>query len=83
MDPHDHGGEERIVIARILGVILLIAGTLCLVYRGFNYTKKTHEARFGPVEFQLKDEGRVEIPVWVGVAGIVAGGTLLLVKRRS
>lgn len=70
------------MIARILGVSLLIAGTLSLVYRGFTYTKETHGAKFGPVEIQLKDKERVEIPVWVGVASIVAGGGLLMLKRK-
>ena len=70
-------------IARIVAVVLLVAGTLSLVYRGFNYTKESHEGRFGPIELKVKEKDRVEIPVWAGVLMIAAGGGILLVRGRK
>ena len=70
-------------IPKILGVVLLIAGTLCLVYKGFTYTKETHEAKLGPLELQVKEKEHVNIPVWAGVAMIAAGGLLLVVPARK
>ena len=67
---------------KILGVVLLVAGTLALVYRSFSYTKDTHEAKFGPLEFSLKEKETVNIPTWAGVGAIVIGGVLLLVPGR-
>ncbi|HMA80371.1 MAG TPA: hypothetical protein VKR81_05755 [Candidatus Binatia bacterium] len=67
---------------KILGVVLLVAGTLALVYRSFSYTKDTHEAKFGPLEFSLKEKKTVNIPTWAGVGAIVIGGVLLLVPGR-
>ena len=64
---------------KIAGVLLLAAGTLGLVYGGFSYTKATHEAKLGPIEFSLEEKEMVNVPVWVGVGAIVAGGVLLLV----
>jgi hypothetical protein len=64
---------------KIAGVLLLVAGTLGLVYGGFSYTKATHEAKLGPIEFSLEEKEMVNVPVWVGVGAIVLGGALLLV----
>lgn len=67
---------------KILGVVLLVAGTLALVYRSFSYTKDTHEAKLGPLEFSLKEKKTVNIPTWAGVGAIVIGGVLLLIPGR-
>lgn len=68
---------------KILAILLMIAGTLGLVYGNFSYTKETQEAKIGPLELTVKDTQTVNIPVWVGVAAIVAGGTLLLFASRK
>jgi len=67
---------------KILGIVLILAGTLALVYRGFSYTKETHEAKLGPLELSLKEKETINIPTWAGVGAIVIGGILLLVPRR-
>ena len=67
---------------KILGVVLLVAGTLALVYRTFSYTKDTHEAKLGPLEFSLKEKKTVNIPTWAGVGAIVIGGILLLIPGK-
>lgn len=67
---------------KILGVVLLVAGTLALVYRSFSYTKDTHEAKLGPLEFSLKEKKTVNIPTWAGVGAIVIGGILLLIPGK-
>ena len=63
---------------KILGVVLLAAGILALVYRGFSYTKETHGASLGPLKVEVQEKERVSVPVWAGVALAVAGGGLLL-----
>jgi uncharacterized membrane protein len=68
---------------KIVGVILILAGTLALVYRTFSYTKETHEAKIGPLEFQLKEKETINIPTWAGVASIVIGGILLIVPLKK
>jgi len=55
-----------------------VAGILSLVYGGFSYTKETHEAKLGPIEFSVTDRERVNIPVWMGVGAILIGGALLV-----
>jgi len=68
---------------KLLGIALVVAGTLGLVYGGFSYTKETHQARFGPLAFSMKEQQRVNVPVWAGVGGIAAGVVLLLVGGRK
>jgi uncharacterized membrane protein YidH (DUF202 family) len=67
---------------KLLGIVLLLAGALGLAYGTFSYTKETHKARLGSLELSVKDRETVNIPVWVGVGAMVAGGVLLLVPRR-
>lgn len=66
---------------RIAGAILLIAGILALVYGGFTYTAETHDATIGPVELEIEDKERVDVPVWLGVIATVAGAGLFLYGR--
>lgn len=68
---------------KIVAVVLLAAGTLVLVYGGFSYTKETHEARLGPIEFSVQEKQRVNIPIWAGVGAIAIGGALLLLGGRG
>ena len=68
---------------KILGVVLILAGILALVYRSFSYTKETHDAKLGPIEFSLKEKETINIPTWAGVGAIVIGGILLLVPAKK
>ena len=67
---------------KLVAIVLLAAGTVGLVYGGFSYTKETHEARLGPIEFSVQEKQRVNIPVWAGVGAIAIGGALLLLGGR-
>jgi len=67
---------------KILGIVLILAGTLALVYRGFSYTKETHEAKIGPLELSVKEKETINIPTWAGIGAIVIGGILLLVPGK-
>ena len=68
---------------RIVALALLVAGVLGLVYGNFSYTKETHEAKIGSLELSVKDRETVNIPIWAGIAAIVAGGGLLLMAGRK
>lgn len=68
---------------RIVAIVLLVGGIVALAYGGFTYTKTTHDAKIGPLEFSVKDKEHVNIPVWAGVAAIVAGGVLLVSRRGA
>ena len=67
---------------KIVAIVLIIAGVLGLAYGKFSYTKETHDAKVGPVEFSVKDKETVNIPQWAGIGAIVIGAGLLLVGGR-
>lgn len=69
-------------LIRIVAVLLVAAGVLALAYRGFSYVEETHDVDLGPIEFEVQERERVELPVWLGV-GLVAAGTGLLIVRRG
>lgn len=68
---------------RILAILLIAAGVIGLAYGGFTYTKTTHEAQIGSLELSVQEKQTVEVPLWAGVAAIVAGGALLLFGARK
>lgn len=67
---------------KVLGLVLLVSGVLGLVYGSFSYTKNTEEAKIGSVVISVKDKQSVNIPVWVGVGGIVLGSAFLVTGYR-
>lgn len=69
--------------ARIAALIVIVAGVVALLYGGFSYTSENTAAKLGPLELTVKEENRVNIPVWVGVAAIVSGGLVLLGSARK
>ena len=64
---------------KIVAIVLIVAGIVGLVYGKFTYTQATHEAKLGPIDLSVKEKRTVNIPLWAGIAAIVAGGLLLLV----
>ena len=68
---------------RMIGIVLLVAGVLGLAYGGFSYTRQTHDAKLGPLEISVSETERVNVPVWAGVALVIAGGALLLMRKEA
>ena len=68
---------------KMLAIVLIIGGILGLTYGGFSYTKDTTAIKLGPVEFSVKEKETVNIPLWAGIAAIVAGVVLLGVGNKK
>jgi len=66
---------------KMLAIVLIVAGSLGLVYGSFTYTKDTHEAKVGSIELSVKETQTVNVPAWAGVGAIVAGVILLFVRK--
>jgi len=67
---------------KIVGIILIVAGTLGLIYGGFSYTKEKHDVKLGPLEFSVVEKEKVNVPVWAGAGAIAIGVVLLLIGRK-
>jgi uncharacterized membrane protein len=68
---------------KMIGLVLVAAGLLALVYGGFSYTKDTHNVKLGPVELSVKEKETVNVPVWAGAGAIVIGAVLLAFGGRK
>ncbi len=67
----------------VIGVLLIVAGTLGLAFGKFDYTKETHETKLAGIEFSVKEKETVQIPPWAAGGAIAAGTLLLLFGRRK
>jgi len=67
---------------KLVGVVLVVAGVLALMYGGFGYTKDTHKADIGPIHISVAEKEQVNVPLWAGVAAIVAGVAMLVIPRK-
>jgi hypothetical protein len=74
-------GDNAMNPVKVLAIILIVGGSLGLVYGGFSYTKDTHEAKLGSISLSVKDTETVNIPAWLGVGAVVAGVLLLFVRK--
>jgi len=63
---------------KLIGIILIAAGCLGLVYGGFSYTKETTGVKLGPIELKVQEKETVAVPMIVS-AGAIALGVFLLV----
>jgi len=68
---------------KLIGIILIVAGCLGLVYGGFSYTKDTSAVKLGPIELQVKEKETVAVPLIVSVGGIAIGVFLLVGLGRK
>ncbi len=63
---------------KLIGIILIAAGCLGLVYGGFSYTKETTGVKLGSLELKIQEKETVTVPLIVS-AGAIAVGVFLLV----
>jgi uncharacterized membrane protein len=70
-------------MAKILGIVLIVAGALALAYGGFTYTKESHDVKLGPIQFSVKEKETVSVPIWAGAGGIAIGVLLLIFGDRK
>jgi hypothetical protein len=67
---------------KIIAIVLIVLGVLGLAYGKFSYTKESHDAKVGPIEFSVKDKKTINVPQWAGIGAIVIGAGLLRVGGR-
>jgi drug/metabolite transporter (DMT)-like permease len=70
-------------MTKIIGVVLIVAGTLGLIYGGFSYTKEKHDVNLGPLKFSMAEKETVNVPIWAGAGAIAIGVVLLLFGRKK
>lgn len=62
----------------IVGAALLVVGILALIYGGITYTDERTALKIGPLQVDVQEDKRLNVPVWAGLALLVTGGGLLM-----
>ncbi len=68
---------------KALGIILIIAGILMLIFRSFSFTKEEKVMDVGPLEVNKKENKTVGWPVYAGGIAVAAGVVILIVDRKK
>lgn len=68
---------------RLIGIVLIAAGALGLIYGGFSYTKESTGVKLGPLELKVQEKETVNVPLIVSVGAIVLGVVVLVAGRKS
>jgi len=69
--------------AKIIGIVLIVAGCLGLAYGGFSYTKQTSAVKLGPLELKVQEKETVNVPLIVSAGAIAIGVVLLVAVGRK
>lgn len=67
----------------IVAIVLIVAGTIGLGYGGFTLISDRHTADLGSVQLSMNETRHINVPVWMGVLTIVAGGILLVWRKKT
>lgn len=67
----------------IVAIVLIVAGALALAYGGFTITSDRHTAEIGSLQLSVDETKHINVPIWAGVAAMLAGGVLLIWCKKS
>ncbi len=67
----------------IIGIVLIVAGVLALVYQGVTYNRDRTVLEVGPISATAETRETIPIPPVLGGLAIAAGVVLLVMSRRQ
>lgn len=73
----------KLNIRTLIGLLLIVGGVLSIVFGGLTVPTETHSLDLGIAELSVQEQERINIPLWAGVAAIVAGAVLAALSRRQ
>ena len=70
-------------VGTLVGLILIVAGVLGLVFGQISYTERREVAEVGPLKVSARERQTVTIPVVLSGLSIAAGLALVIAVRRA
>ena len=68
---------------KALGIVLIVAGLLMIVFREVNFTREKKVVDLGPVEINKKENKKVAWPTYAGIAVAIGGVVVLLAGKKK
>ncbi len=68
---------------RVLGIVLLIAGILMMVFSGINFQTTKKVVDLGPIQVDKKEDKHVGWPVYTGAIVSVLGVVLVVAGKKK
>ena len=69
-------------MSRNLGIILIIAGAIMLIWSGISFTKKEKVVDVGPLEVSVDKKQQLTWPPYLGGVLIVGGIVLVITDKK-
>ncbi len=68
---------------KAVGVTLIVAGILMMVFRQVGFTQEKKIVDAGPIQISRKEDKTISWPVYAGGLAVVAGVVVLMVSRKK
>ena len=68
---------------KAFGIVLIVAGILMLIFRGFSFTKEKKVVDIGPIEINAKEKKTVSWPMYAGGVALIAGVVLIMMDKKK
>ena len=70
-------------VKMLVGIVLIVAGLLALIYEGFTYSKRKEVMSLGSLRAEMETREEVHIPPIVGGLVLASGVALVLLARQK
>ena len=68
---------------KLIGIVLIAAGALGLVYGGFSYPSETTALKLGTMELKVQETKTVNVPLILSAAAVALGAAMLVFGRSK
>ena len=68
---------------RTIGIVLIIAGAVMLIWTGFSYTKKEKVVDAGPIQISADRQKTVNWPPYLGGILLIGGIVIVATAKKS
>lgn len=68
---------------KVAGIILIIAGVIMLIFRGFSVQTEKKVLDVGPIEINKKENKWIGWPIYTGAIAVIAGIVMVAASKKK